>query len=631
MPRPKRLSRSARRYAAAQAVVRESGRSFVEELRPTAGLVVRSGKHLEVEPLFQKGTALLVGRDGLKLSPGDLVLYTYSHGRRVKILKIIGHKGDVRDVLEALLLDSVPHRGFTPRVLAEAAEAAERERLRDKDRVDLRSLYTFTVDPETARDFDDALSFEAVHGHEVGKDGEVEKGGGGGGGSWVRVYVHIADVSYFVREGTALDQEALRRANSVYVPTGVEPMLPPQLSSGVCSLSPGVDRKAVTVEMVVDDAGEVRDVCFYRSLIRSDERLEYEQLQDMFDGRVQPPPSLAAALALARPLAAALRRRRAERGKIDITSFEPDFHWDHQGHLVRAHIAQDLESHLFIEDFMVLANEQVAAFLERRHVPTVYRVHDLPDPFHLDYLLDVLASLDLPTPVFDPVTATPTDIRRTTVEVAGWVERITPPGRGKAALMNQVLRAQSRAVYQTKNIGHFGLASKAYCHFTSPIRRYPDLLVHRGLLAELGLAPKPTTYSLAEWAEHCSRVEREAAKVELMADDIALAHLLAARLERGGRGQVFPGEILSLVRSGAFVLFDGLYQGFLAARDLPGDYFELNDLETALVGRRSGIAYRLADLVMVRVKTIDEARGKIEVELAEEELAEAKRTRKANP
>jgi ribonuclease R len=600
MPRPKRLSRSARRHASAQVVAREAGREFVDELRPAAGLVTRSGKHLEVEPLFQKGTSLLVAREGVKPNPGDLVLYTYSHGRRVRILKVIGHKGDVRDVLEALLLDSVPHRGFTPRVLAEAAEVGKHHAVRDEGRVDLRRLFTFTIDPETARDFDDALSFERV-------DEDA-----------VRVYVHIADVSYFVREGSVIDQEALRRANSVYVPTGVEPMLPPQLSSGVCSLSPGAERKTVTVEMVVDREGHVQSADFYRSLICSDERLEYQQVQDMFEGRVQPASDLAAALDLGRSVATALRQRRAERGKIAITSFEPDFHWDHQGHLVRAHIAQDLESHLFIEDFMVLANEQVAAFLERRQMPTVYRVHDLPDPFHLDHLLDVLASLDLPTPPFDPVTATPTDIRRTTVEVAGWVERITPPGRGKAALMNQVLRAQSRAVYQTKNIGHFGLASTAYCHFTSPIRRYPDLLVHRGLLAELGLGPKPTTVSLSDWAAHCSRMEREAAKVELLADDIALAHLLAARLERGGRGQLFSGEILSLVRSGAFVLFDGLYQGFLAARDLPGDYYELNDMETALVGRRTGTAYRLADLLTVRVKGIDEARGKIDVEPAGE-------------
>ena len=599
-PRAKRPSRSERRQALTQALLAGGGFPLDENLRPTAGVVNRSGKHLEVEPLFQKGTSLLVGRDGLKPSPGDLVLYMCSHGRRVKILRIIGRRGDIRDIMEALLLDSLPRRGFPPRVLAEAASVAGRQKAKDRGRVDLRSLYAFTIDPETARDFDDALSFEPAD------------------AGLVRVYVHIADVSYFVEERSLLDQEALRRGNSVYVPTGVEPMLPPQLSSGVCSFNSGVDRKAVTVELLVDENGCVKNADFYRSLVRSDERLEYEQVQSMFEGRLRAPARLEAALALGRPLAAALRERRRQRGAMVMGSLEPDFHFDDQGHLVRAHVAQELESHLFIEDFMVLANEQVASFLSGRRVPTVFRVHELPDPFHLSHLFDVLASLDLPTPVFDPLTAGLSEIRRAALEAAQWVEKFRPKGRGKAALMNQLLRAQARAIYQTRNIGHFGLASPAYCHFTSPIRRYPDVLVHRGLMGELGLGPRPTTFTLSEWAEHCSRTEREAAKVELMADDIALAHLLAARLSREGAEQVFQGEILSLVRGGAFVLFDELYQGFLSARDLPGDYFELNDLETALVGRRSGRAYRLADYIRVKVKAVDEVRGKIDVVPEEE-------------
>lgn len=597
--RPKRLSRSARRHSSATDLARRLGGVPLDgELRPTAGVVVRHGKHLEVEPLFQKGTAFLLTRDGQKAAAGDLVMYTFSHGRRAKIIKIVGEKGRIQDVMEALLLDSLQQRGFHERVLAQAAEAAGRERRMDEGRVDLRDLFTFTVDPETARDFDDALSFESASADRV------------------RVYVHIADVCYFVQEGDAVDQEALRRGTSVYVPTGVEPMLPPQLSSNVCSLQPGVERKALTVEMVLDEQGKVHSADFYRSLIRNDRRLEYEQLEAMFRGEQGAIGALADALRLGRPLAATLRERRDQAGKINVISHEPDFHWQGE-QLLRAEAAESLESHEFIEDYMVLANEQVAQFLERRKVPTVYRVHDLPDPFHLDHLFDVLASLDLPTPLFDPLTATPSDVRRATVEVAEWVARFTPKGRGKAALMSQVLRAQARAVYQTKNIGHFGLASKAYCHFTSPIRRYPDLLVHRALLGELGLAPKPTTFALSEWAEQCSRTEREAAKIELQADDIALAHLLAERLRREGPDLTLRGEIVGFVRSGAFVLFDTLYEGFLAARDLPGDYYQLDEAETALVGRHTGVAYRLADLVTVQIKAVDEARGKVDLVLAE--------------
>ncbi len=288
--------------------------------------------------------------------------------------------------------------------------------------------------------------------------------------------------------------------------------------------------------------------------------------------------------------------------------------------MIGADPSEELESHWFIEGYMVLANEQVASFLEGEHVPTVYRVHDLPDPFRVDHLLDILSSLGLPTPAFDPMMATPQDIRRVTRETAEWVDRYTPAGRGKAALVQQVLRAQARAVYQTTNIGHFGLASPTYCHFTSPIRRYPDLLVHRGLLAQLGLGPAPTTSSLSDWAEHCSRTEREAAKVELKADDIVLAHLLRRRLdEEGWRQSVFEGQVLSLTRRGMFVLFERLFQGYLSVSELPRDQYSLNELETALEGRRSGATYKVADIVKIKVLAVDEARGRVDLTLAEDE------------
>ncbi|MBC7293263.1 MAG: RNB domain-containing ribonuclease, partial [Thermoleophilia bacterium] len=347
---------------------------------------------------------------------------------------------------------------------------------------------------------------------------------------------------------------------------------------------------------------------FYRSLIRSDRRLNYEQLERMFRGEEPMDRELAAALEWGRPLAQTLRRLREERGSLRIDAPEPEFEWDEHGEVIGADPSEELESHWFIEEYMILANEQVASFLEKERVPTVYRVHDVPNPFHLDQLLAVLSSLGLPTPVFDPLLATTQDIRRVTRETAAWVDRYTPRGRGKAALVQQVLRAQARAVYQTVNIGHFGLASPAYCHFTSPIRRYPDLLVHRGLLAQLGLGPQPTTSTLSDWAEHCSRMEREAAKVELMADDIVLAHLLKRRLDESGwQNAVFEGQVVSLTRRGMFVLFDRLYQGYLSVSELPRDVYRLNELETALVGKRSGHVYRLADLLHVRVIGVDAA------------------------
>jgi len=568
-----------------------------------AGLVVRRGKSLEVEPLFQPGPALPIERGTVKSQPGDLVLFCFSYGFRAKILRSLGKSSNLRDVMDALLADNLVQRGFSPKVLEEAAQVAETASRRDSYRADVRDLFTFTVDPALAHDFDDALSFERTEGADT-----------------VTVYVHIADVSYYVLEETALDREALRRGNSVYVATGVEPMLPPILSSTVCSLQPGQDRKAVTVEMEVDASGRVLQSRFYRSLVRSDRRLNYEELERMFRGEARADDDLAAVIEIGRPVAQRLRDSRSERGSLRIDSPEPEFEWDEAGKVAAADPSQELESHWFIEEFMVLANEQVASFLEREHVPTVYRVHDLPDPFRLDHLLDILSSLSLPTPVFDPMSATPLDIRRVTRETAEWVDSYTPKNRGKAALVQQVLRAQARAVYQTSNIGHFGLASSAYCHFTSPIRRYPDLLVHRGLLARLGVGPEPTTSTLADWAEHCSRTEREAAKVELKADDIVLAHLLKRRLdEEGWSNSIFEGQILSLTPRGMFVLFDRLFQGYLSTRELPRDLYQLNDLETALVGRRSGKAYRVSDIVNIRVVAVDEARGRTDLTLVGED------------
>jgi len=384
-------------------------------------------------------------------------------------------------------------------------------------------------------------------------------------------------------------------------------------------LRPGEDRKTVTVEMDVDDEGRVHGSRFYRSLIRSDARLDYEQVERMFKGEEPMEPELERRLGWGRTLARTLRDLRAQRGCLRIESTEPEFEWDDKGRVVAADPSEELESHWFIENFMVLANEQVASFLERQRVPTVYRVHDIPDPFHVEQLLDTLSSLGLPTPAFDAMTATPKEIRRVTRETADWVDRYTPKGRGKAALVQQVLRAQARAVYQTVNIGHFGLASESYCHFTSPIRRYPDLLVHRGLLAELGLAPPPTTTALADWAEHCSVTEREAAKIELKADDIVLAHLLRRRLDEDGwQESVFEGQVLSLTRRGMFILFERLFQGYLSTSELPRDYYELDDRETALVGRRSGQVYRIADLLPVRVIAVDEVRGKVDLALVED-------------
>ena len=563
-----------------------------------AGVIVRHGKSLEVEPLFQAGPSLPVERGSVKPLPGDLVLFTFSRGFRAQIVRPLGKSGVLKDVMEALLADSGIRRGFSHAVLAEAAKAAPLQDTQDPGRIDLRCLFTFTIDPVMAKDFDDALSFV----RDV--DGVTT------------VYVHIADVSHFVSEDTAIDREALRRGTSVYVATGVEPMLPDLLSSGVCSLRPGEDRKTVTVEMDLDTSGGVIRGTFYRSLIRSDARLDYEQVERMLRGLEPTPPELAEPLGWGMELAGFLRDARLQRGSLRVESTEPEFEWGDDGQVAAADPGEELQSHWFIENFMVLANEQVASFLERAQIPTVYRVHALPDPYRVGRLLDILSSLGMPTPLFDPVTATSDDIRRATRETAEWIDTHAAQGLGRAALTQQVLRAQSRAVYDTVNVGHFGLASNTYCHFTSPIRRYPDLLVHRALLGYLGLSPEPTTAFLSGWAEQCSKTEREASKIELKADDVVLAHLLRRRLSEEGWNTVFEGQVMSFTRRGMFILFERLFQGYLSFSELPRDEYRLNELESALEGRRASRAYKLADFVKVRVLAVDELRGRVDLTLA---------------
>ena len=280
------MEASARGSARAAPKVKPQGG---EQRVATVGAVVRRGKHMEIEPLFQPVPSMLVGREGIKPRSGDLVVFAYSHGRRARITKVIGSVEVLRDVLDGLLFERLQQRGFSSEVLAAASDSTAARTVEDADRVDLTGLFTFTVDPATAQDFDDALSFETA-------------------GDDVVAYVHIADVAYYVPEGGLVDQEALRRTTSVYVATGVEPMLPSVLSSDVCSLQPGRERKAVTVEMTLSRDAEVRSVRFYRSKIMSDARLDYDELEAIFAGAGKPSSTLAEALAVGRPLAEAIRQ-----------------------------------------------------------------------------------------------------------------------------------------------------------------------------------------------------------------------------------------------------------------------------------------------------------------------------------
>ena len=539
--------------------------------------LARRGKLLVGEPYFTPGVPVIVDRKGSgEARPGDLALVDGRRGR-ARLERVFGRADRIEAVLEALLVEEGERGGFEP---FDAVEPSL------DGRVDLREELAFTIDTVTAKDFDDALTL-----HED------------------RVLVHIADVSWFVPAGSPLDRGASGRAFSVYVPGLVSPMLPPELSDDLCSLRPHVDRACVTVEVELASG----EASFYRSVIRSDARLTYDQAAAILAGREAAEPALLEALRRAERVTSELRERRFARGALRIESSEPVFEFDGEGGVADSRRESEPKGHMLVEELMILANEAVAGLLAGRRREALYRVHERPEPQAVELLLAKLADLGVPTPPA-PERLGPADAALLAAAASERVMEYTrQSGRGHDAFPALVLQSLKQARYDPRNLGHAGLASAAYCHFTSPIRRYPDLVCHRALLRELGVSDEPLPEDLPELAEHASVRERAAAQLEYRADEICLAWLLEQRLFEAGWETAFEGEITGLIPSGLFARFGGVFEGFVPARRLPGDYFELNELGTALVGRRGGRGYRLGDALEVQVLDIRRNEGKVEL------------------
>ncbi len=540
--------------------------------------VSRRGRLLVGDPYFTPGIPIVLESKGSGgVDVGDLALVATGRGR-ARVERILGPADRIENVLEALLVEKGARVEFEPH------DAPPRD---VRNRTDLRDLVTYTVDPETAKDFDDALSFRRE------PDG-------------IRAWVHIADVSFFVGAGTPLDRGAAGRGFSTYVPGAVAPMLPHELADDLCSLRQDEDRLCVTVE--IPPRGEPQ---FYRSVIRSDARLTYRQAEAL-----EAPTDVVEALRLNDELAGELRSRRFSRGALQVQTPEVVFRFDGAGGVADAWLEGEPHSHMLVEELMILANERVGAFLAGRRRAALYRVHERPDPQAVEQLLAKLTDLGVPTP--------PAPERLSSQEAAALVgatslrvaEYTQQSGRGREAFPALVLRSVKQARYDPRNLGHAGLASVAYCHFTSPIRRYPDLVVHRALLRELGLGDDPVPEDLDHLAEHVSEREREASQVEYLADEICAAWLLERRLFDTGWEAGWEGEIIGLIGSGLFVRFGGVFEGFLPARRLRGEFFEINTLATALRGRTTGRTYRLGDAIEVRVESIARNEGKVELALA---------------
>ena len=497
-------------------------------------------------------------------------------------------------------------QAFSPAALREA-EAAKPATLAGRE--DWRALPLVTIDPPDAKDHDDAVHAEP--------DPDPNNKGGH------IVTVAIADVAFYVRPGSALDRDALTRGNSVYFPDRVVPMLPERISNDLCSLVPGEPRGALAVRMVIVNDGRKRSHTFHRILMRSAAKLNYAQAQAAIDGRPDDTtgPLLDSILKPLYEAYATVKRARDERDPLDLDIPERKILLKTDGTVDRVIVPERLDAHRLIEEFMILANVAAAEMLERKGLPLIYRVHDEPTLEKVHNLQEFLKTLDMPFAKSGALR--PSLFNR----VLGQVR-----GHDAEQLVNEVvLRSQAQAEYSAENYGHFGLNLLRYAHFTSPIRRYADLIVHRALIRGLGLGEgalpeTETPETLSEVAAQISVTERRAMKAERETADRLIAHFLADRI-----GATFQGRISGVTRAGLFVkLSDTGADGLIPIRTLGTEYFNYDETRHALVGTRSGAMHRLGDVVDVRLVEAAPVAGALRFELLSEGKTVPRRGRRGD-
>jgi len=508
-----------------------------------------------------------------------------------RITHILGYPDDPEIEPQIIIHKyDLPHR-FTSVALKETQDLSPEPSPHEyKDRVDLRGVPTFTIDGENARDFDDAVSIER------------EKDGG------AKLYVSISDVSHYVREGTSLDEEAYLRGTSVYFPDRAIPMFPAELSNEVCCLHPKVDRLTLTVELRYDEKGEGKSVQFYPSVIRSDERLTYTLVRKILVDRDlkarEKFKPLLASLELMADLSQELRRRRVERGAFDFDLPEPEVILNLQGETEDIIRAERNLAHQIIEEFMIAANEAVARFMEEKGVPFIYRIHEPPKKEAIDEFRRFISNLGY-------------KMRKDTDHSPKELQKVLSDARGKPEerMINEILlRSMKWARYSAKNLGHFGLASDAYTHFTSPIRRYPDLIVHRLLKRVFSKKEvKITEEVLANKADHLSDRERVAMEAER-----EIVNRYRVRFMRDKIGEEFEGIISGVTAFGFFVeLKDIFVDGLVRVTSLHDDYYQYHEKRYCLVGERTHRTFRIGDEVKVRVDRVDVERRHVDFGLVD--------------
>ncbi|MDB5525667.1 MAG: ribonuclease [Rhizobium sp.] len=568
---------------------KNAGLGVFRALEGSAGRIMpieKRGNELEVDPDF-------VG----DAKDGDLVeIESIRSGRfglpRAKILSVIGSVASEKAIsMIAIHAHGIPYI-FPDSVLREADAAGPADM---KNREDWRHLPLVTIDPADAKDHDDAVYAEP--------DTSPDNPGG------VIVVVAIADVSYYVRPQSALDREALKRGNSVYFPDRVVPMLPERISNDLCSLKQGVDRPALAVRMVFSKEGRKASHTFHRIMMKSAAKLAYQQAQSAIDGAPddQTGPLVEPILKPLWDAYAILKAGRSKRQPLELDMPERKILLDADGKVDRVVVPDRLDAHKLIEEMMIQANVSAAETLEKRKQSLIYRIHDAPSMAKQEVLRNFLGTLDM--------SLAHGNLRSNHFNQI--LEKVD--GKPFQIMVNEmVLRSQSQAIYSPENIGHFGLNLFKYAHFTSPIRRYADLIVHRALVATLGLGTGGLTMeeeaALDDIAAEISTFERRAMAAERETVDRLIAHHLVGRI-----GQEFDGRVSGVTRSGLFVSLPAYgADGFVPISTIGNDYYIYDEAHQSISGERSGLGYRLGDAVRVKLVEAAPLAGALRFEITSE-------------
>lgn len=540
--------------------------------------------------IFVSPTNLLEAEDGDKVLvrindwPGN------SKNPFGEILQVLGKPGDHDTEIHSILLEFGLPYTFPDHVESFASEIPIE--ITDKEiglRRDMRKDLTFTIDPTDAKDFDDALSFTSL------ENGHYEIG------------VHIADVSHYVQENTILEEEAYQRATSVYLVDRVVPMLPEILSNNVCSLRPNEEKLTFSVVFKINEKAEVVDQWFGRTVIYSDQRFTYDQAQEIIEGQNEHEiKNLNVAIRTMDSLAKKMRKKRMQHGAISFDKTEVKFKLDEDANPIGVFVKESKDANKLIEEFMLLANRKVAEFIGRKKKTFVYRVHDDPD-------IDKLAALQGVINKFGY--RIDTNSKESTTQS---LNKLLSDVHGKPEsnmIETLAIRSMSKAVYTTENIGHYGLAFDYYTHFTSPIRRYPDVLAHRLLQHYLDGGKSVKTDEYEEKCKHSSEREMMASKAERNS-----IKYMQVKYMQDHQNQEFLGVISGVTEWGIYVeIIENKCEGMVRIKDISSDYFIFDDKQYALIGQVSKRMYQLGDKVTVTVKNTDLERKHLDFNLVEEE------------